>query len=503
MTQAPTANARSAKEAASKGQPQTEWGHQRALCALRFHTKLVGLLLEKLDVPLAQLQELRLACKRRQLTQFAPKLTSRCSPGDASCLWRASSSGSLYMSRELQCPIWHRLWYATAGWPSEDTRGAPREPFRPATCCLSREEARIVKEVEVHVSAALRHLGHASSHDHEVGKYFSAELGRASGDAPEESPAEDAHSALQDQEPSEDVAQEAESVQGVPALAPAAVQLGPSESEELGHAAAFGACQERLGEVAWAFFLHVQVVTAIFAGDVVLLAAWAVRMLGLGAPWSLRRLQDFVICALELLADHPEGLKDGASAREASRSLLLDACAAYLSAPVIPRLQARLRSCVSRLRDQGILRPAVDDERLTTALRACLGEVEQPTEAVFDGEGSGLKALRDADGLRAVFRRTLRQAVVGRLDRSCCLEVRSQSLAGVKAVSALHPDPGGAARSRGLMLEALASVPQRPPVTFWSLNHLEVSEENADGNPTAIRKGEVQFEMKRSPSVIK
>eukprot|EP00439_Symbiodinium_sp_Y106_P084265 s85_g25.t1 len=37
---------------------------EKAVCAIRFHVRLVSLLLEKLDLPYAQLQELRVSCRR-------------------------------------------------------------------------------------------------------------------------------------------------------------------------------------------------------------------------------------------------------------------------------------------------------------------------------------------------------------------------------------------------------------------------------------------------------
>merc|ERR1719440_1503318 len=79
------------------------WTPQKALCALRYHTKLVFHLLEKLDLPFACLQELRLGCKRRRpLSSLAEK------PGSAGS-WRASPWGAVYLAIEPRCALWKQI----------------------------------------------------------------------------------------------------------------------------------------------------------------------------------------------------------------------------------------------------------------------------------------------------------------------------------------------------------------------------------------------------------
>ncbi|OLQ08789.1 2,3-dimethylmalate lyase [Symbiodinium microadriaticum] len=133
---------------------QAEWVPEKAVCAIHFHVRLVSLLLEKLDLPFAQLQELRVSCRR------GCKVHASINEGE---VWQTSPVG-LYRSVELHCPLWSRLWTAALA------RGAGESEEMPSpatTLCLSRQERELLDEVEIHSSAGLRHLAHASSHLHD------------------------------------------------------------------------------------------------------------------------------------------------------------------------------------------------------------------------------------------------------------------------------------------------------------------------------------------------
>eukprot|EP00913_Durusdinium_trenchii_P029559 g27709.t1 len=73
--------------------------------------------------------------------------------------WQSSAGGALYRRVRLECPLWQRLW---SGLEAE-------QEGTPATFVLSQKEIRLLREVELHVTCCLMHLGHASSHLHSAG----------------------------------------------------------------------------------------------------------------------------------------------------------------------------------------------------------------------------------------------------------------------------------------------------------------------------------------------
>ncbi|OLQ08797.1 hypothetical protein AK812_SmicGene7658 [Symbiodinium microadriaticum] len=166
--------------------------------------------------------------------------------------------------------------------------------------------------------------------------------------------------------------------------------------------------------------------SAIFHGDTLLTAAWALRLLGLAGPWSLRRLHDFVLCALELLMESSGHMAEETGEPHDAREMFLAACETYLAVPVIPRMQSRMQSCVTSLRRSGLL----PEDRL----KQVLSEVESGGSTSFDSSGSGLHAIRDRDAVHNAFQRSLRESVIGRVDRLCPLDVREHLLASFRAI---------------------------------------------------------------------
>eukprot|EP00913_Durusdinium_trenchii_P029368 g27531.t1 len=182
---------------------------------------------------------------------------------------------------------------------------------------------------------------------------------------------------------------------------------------------------------------------AVFVGDVFRLVHWSLRLLGLSQPWPLRRLHDFTLSTLELFLEQAEDEEK----RSESQTLLADVGAFYLGVPVIPRMQARMRGCLHGLRRNSWL-----ELELLDALLA----VE---EVNFDAKGENLVAFRREDPLHQRFQRCLREAVIGRVDRSCSLDGRR----GVQALCNA-PLSGAWTKSRRCqpLQEVLSSLPQEP-----------------------------------------
>eukprot|EP00435_Cladocopium_sp_Y103_P036214 s788_g9.t1 len=109
---------------------QSEWVPDRAICALKLHTRLISLLVEKLDLP--DLQDIG---------------RERGHPAVSDEAWQVSAGGGLYRHVALQCPLWQRLWSGL------------EESSDPRTFCLSNKEIRIIQEVELHLTCTLMHLG--------------------------------------------------------------------------------------------------------------------------------------------------------------------------------------------------------------------------------------------------------------------------------------------------------------------------------------------------------
>lgn len=418
--------------------PQGEWVPEKAVCAIRFHVRLVSLLLEKLDLPYAQLQELRVSCRR------GCKVHASINEGE---VWQNSPVG-LYRSVELHCPLWSRLWTSAL---AREAGESEEMPVPATTLCLSRQERELLDEVEIHSSAGLRHLAHASSHLHDVGEQFTKDLTR-----------------LQVRSKEEEAGGE---------------NLNVDEAASAGTelTARFRNCLDSYAQVLWTFFLHVQLVNAIFHGDTLLTAAWALRLLGLSGPWSLRRLHDFVLCGLELLMESSGHVAEETGEPHDAREMFLAACETYLAVPVIPRMQSRMQSCVTSLRRSGLL----PEDRL----KQVLSEVESGGSTNFDSSGSGLHAIRDRDAVHNAFQRSLRESVIGRVDRLCPLDVRENLLASFRELAApplVRPAraPWPAGPQCQLLLEVLASVPEhgerRSKPTFPG-RFLEILEEETPG----------------------
>ena len=369
---------------------QTEWLPDRAICAVKLHTRLVALLLQKLELP--HLEELR----RREV-----RVEARCSK-----TWQVAASGGLYQRVVLECPLWQRIW------PGNE------DPKMVSVFVLTTREIRILEELEIHVSAALMHLGHASSHLHEVGKLFSSDLRQR-------------EAALSDREVKDDGNEEA--------ISEVESEVEPDTPDTGGGLAArFAQCLDNLSKVLWAFHVHVQLSHAAFQGDVPLLAVWSLRLLGLAEPWPLRRLHDFTLSVLELV------LSEGQEMHAESKHLLQEASSVYLAVPVIPRMQGRMRSCLRGLRS------------LLPQLASELRRLEEAESSDFDA-GAGFDRFLERDSWHQIFQKSFRKAVVGRVDRSCTQNVRH--LAGVQALceAPLARTPWPESQR---LLEVLASVPE-------------------------------------------
>lgn len=391
---------------------QSEWVPDRAICALKLHTRLISLLVEKLDLP--DLQELRYRRERGH-------------PAVSDEAWQVSAGGGLYRHVALQCPLWQRLWSGL------------EESSDPRTFCLSNKEIRIIQEVELHLTCTLMHLGHASSHLHEVGNLFSRDLARR---AP------------------------APSAQSTGEEAPGTPEAPPIPEEYLSETTLrFGECLDNLVEVLWSFHLRLQLVHAVFLGDVFRLAHWSLRLLGLSQPWPLRRLHDFALSSLELLLEQGEDLE---GSRAAAKTWLTESCSFYLGVPVIPRMQSRMRNCLHALRRGNWFSSSVLDELLNL----------ETDSSDFDATGSNLQAFRAEDPMHSSFQRLIREAVIGRVDRSCHLDCRQQGLK-AQCSAPLNCSAWTKSRRCQLLLEVLNSVPQEPRQRVLQLLDEETPDERA------------------------
>lgn len=369
---------------------RARWDGQQALCAVRYHTKLVQLLLEKLDLPFHRLQELRFSIARH---------ADLGSPS-SSKLGHASSAKP---RRELlQCPLWSDVW-ASVLEPCE--AGSSQA----GVACLSQEEVELVTEIELHLCAALRQLCRAGRQVSPMhGKVFTKAL------------------------------------QGSPAT-----MAADSDQSEV---------REALVEAAWAFLIYCQLITALCSGDVLLLAAWAFRLLGIAVPWSLKRLQELCLLTLELLVESPCAI--GEEDRTA-KALMSKIGAIYLQASIIPRFSSRLERCVDKLRELRILR----------SLDEGTNQDGQSPPAEFDATGRGLRSVRETDPTFLAFCRTIQNSASGHLDVGCPLEPSTKLLAEAKALFALATCPAGGEQQRQWLLEVLAvarqdQTPEAPHSSF-------------------------------------
>eukprot|EP00927_Polykrikos_kofoidii_P050451 TRINITY_DN44367_c0_g1_i1.p1 TRINITY_DN44367_c0_g1~~TRINITY_DN44367_c0_g1_i1.p1 ORF type:complete len:729 (+),score=102.38 TRINITY_DN44367_c0_g1_i1:142-2328(+) len=185
------------------------WQSEEALGSLRYHTRLVLMLLEKLDLPFSLLQEFRLGSQRHRR---APIIDASAGDTDSPPRWRTAPWGAIYLVVEPCCPLWqadsarsfrlrspsasvgHRLSQdgerdpkvlegrscsrASTGCSLDDARSTPavsapstdssvsaRHDICLSFGCVSSDEASVVAEAETHICAALRHLARASARE--------------------------------------------------------------------------------------------------------------------------------------------------------------------------------------------------------------------------------------------------------------------------------------------------------------------------------------------------
>eukprot|EP00439_Symbiodinium_sp_Y106_P082659 s85_g22.t1 len=191
---------------------------------------------------------------------------------------------------------------------------------------------------------------------------------------------------------------------------------------------------------------------------------------------QFRRLHDFVLCGLELLMESSGHVAEETGEPHDAREMFLAAC-------------ETMQSCVTSLRRSGLL----PEDRL----KQVLSEVESGGSTNFDSSGSGLHAIRDRDAVHNAFQRSLRESVIGRVDRLCPLDVRENLLASFReprlkllaelaAPPLVRPAraPWPAGPQCQLLLEVLASVPEhgerRSKPTFPG-RFLEILEEETPG----------------------
>jgi len=250
-------------------------------------------------------------------------------------------------------------------------------------------------------------------------------------------------------------------------------------------AASFNTHFQRLVEVLWAFFLRAQLVDAMFRGDVILCAAWAMRFLGVAEPWSLRRIQELVVLSLELAVQCQGGIPasqchDDKTPEASIESLrfLQEACSCYLRAPIIPRFKRRFIRSVASLRDQGVLSPSGCNDggssnhaivakldKVVNGLLDADSDATQHTSAQheFDGSGKNLEEFRIEDDVYTAFAASVLQSALGHL-RNCSHEARRNVLAGAEVAALIQGDAPMAENTRALLQDVLTSVPQPPRI---------------------------------------
>lgn len=281
---------------------------------------------------------------------------------------------------------------------------------------------------------------------------------------------------------------------------------GDSSASGTAHGHAFAACFERLIEVVWAFYLRAQLLNALLRGDALESASWSVRFLGLAEPWGLRRVQELTLHGLELTSEILQG-GIGQEAEMSRQSLdgawhqLREACVAYLGAPIIPRLDARLKRSVSSLSELG-LRPSssfhnpgpdstIDepvpsrvcgDTDETIAAKDVVGKLEKKLASLlgpgghgspggigaspprqFDEKGRGLRAFRSSDAVHTAFRRAFVEAAAGHPDGKCQLDPRHAVIQGAEVATMLGKEPAWSTEGFGQLREVLSSTPLSLP----------------------------------------
>lgn len=430
--------------------------------------------------------------------------------------WRLAPWGAMFLLREPRCAVWDLLWSSVAlvamaarGGAVEthaepppmmdddgnSTDGCDHAEHAQAACgtsevarpfltvsansfdhseivgvpsfaSLSHEENALIAEVEVHVCAALRHLSRVAASDDQVAV---------------------------------DVDCEAE---------PSTQSGGVSSRWQ-----AFATCRQSMMEAAWVFFLHANLNKSVLSGDIQVAAGWAIRFLGVGGPWTLRRLQELVVVAFEVLLDFFTAERTSAAGAEhrglppeidARMIFLRDSCVAYLSAPIIPRFQTRLRRCVAGLREAGFFAPrGAESASLDGVIAHLLGEGDANVEVQqkFDGSGKGLELFREKDALHSAFCKAFTHASEQHLDGSCVLDVRQNVLHGANTVSILRSGDPWSKEDRANFLRTVGCVPEAERASrkeisggsLSSLSALEVDEDDIKGlsivGPEDVRLG--------------
>lgn len=401
----------------------TPWTVKKAKVAVNYHIRLLGHLLEKLDLPFVYLQELKLGLKRSSVAG---------APTNCNANWQISPWGAIFLALEPKCPPWrHQL---------EPESGAEWAtlPELASFSCISSEEASFISEFEVHVFAVLCHVSRAAQEGLPTTRTSRI------------------HAPCVTDGKAKVVGVEAKyRVAFNPPSRTAGVNVAkPSDAfDTITGEQVFGDL-DVLVDFAWAFFLRMHLVDALLRGRVSRAAGWAVRMLGISEPWGLRRLQDLVLHVLETLVEQPSIEADG---------FFCEGCAAYLAAPFIPRFRPRVSRALACLTRGGLLScPGSVSE----APPSSQGKLEQVVGQIVAEEGNrefhaeDLKSLRASDGLYVAFRAKLLDAASrGHLDMRGVSEVRGQLCAGAEIVCALRSGGPWPEEKRTNLLDTISSLP--------------------------------------------
>lgn len=456
--------------------PDSTWTLEKALRALKYHTKVLQHLLEKLDLPFVHVQELRLALRRpRRRAHIA---------GEAR--WRTASWGAIYMAVESKCPVWRQVRNAAA------CSCAHSQDEKPSTFgCLNSSESALLTEVELHLCAALRHLSRASevallpSASVDVGSSFDclspkvAHLHSTEIDSKDVSASDLICNACEDIPNSDAYISDDVSAR---LSFPDTCKLNERRMAHLG--TLLHESFQRLMNITWAFHLRAELCNALLCGNVLQAASWAMRLLGIAEPWGLRKVQDLVLQMLELVNEclSNSGLQGDIDTPNAW-GVLRGACTAYLGVPIIPRFEARFRQSISRLADLG-LRTDTLSEPLDKALVALLEPTEADVPRQFDGSGASLEAFRSRDDLHKGFSQAMAASAATHVDGCCQLELCSGVLAGIEAIASAGAGCAMPVEKRQQLLQVVGSVP-RALSSATELTH-EASEEvnhNVDAAP--------------------
>lgn len=385
--------------------------------------------------------------------------------------------------------MWRLLWDTTR--PLSFQHGnlpSGTAENQPAVGCFSPEEVALVAEVELHVCASLRHLARASSEDIVPAFHASG----ASHGCVEFDPLDPLATAEESREdsgllsPCRNVYStgscKMQAGRGTDHTDDSAPRLGDDgdgsgnegETVDASLTSSFAKAFERVVLVAWTLFVHSQLVNALLRGDIVCCVAWSMRFMGIGEPWSMRRIHELVVSTLEVLVEPHGPGADAARSCPQALHFLRDSCETYLRLPVIPRFKARLHRAISELCDLGVLShgasPSEDAGHpgLQAVIAAILSpdgvanEAGQPSVAYGPDESpEALPASRAHDPLHERFRGLAAEAAAAHLGGACALNARQRLLGGAEALALLRAGGPRAEERRRHFEDVLASVPQR------------------------------------------